>query len=458
MHIDLATPAARNPAAHAAAHDRAGWEASPLGWLYLDLNSYFASVEQQLQPRLRGRPVAVVPVMTDTTCAIAASYEAKAFGIKTGTPIWEAKQKCPGILLVPARHDIYVEFHHRILDEVDRHIPVEKVWSIDEMACRLMGPQRLEAEAVALARRIKRGLAENLGEYIRCSIGIAPNAYLAKVASDMQKPDGLVVLRPEELQDRLFRLHLRDLPGIGANMERRLNQAGIASVEALWHLPAHEARRIWGGVGGEDFLARLHGRQLQDVAQGRHSISHSHVLPPDLRSFASAELVVRRLAAKAGSRVRRLGYFARQLDVSVRFEDGGRHSQNARWADSFRLTETQDNFVILDAVGRLWRRLRQQEDTQRRLKKVGIALHDLAPANETTLDLFGGGSGFERDVAAAETRARLSAVLDGLNRKFGRDAVALGQLPEQRPGQLEGGFMGAKIAFNRIPERAEFKE
>ncbi|WP_298723517.1 hypothetical protein [uncultured Ferrovibrio sp.] len=442
--MDRAPP--HNPPAPSRASGRKTWEASSLGWLYLDLNSYFASVEQQLQPRLRGRPVAVVPVMTDTTCAIAASYEAKAFGIKTGTPIWEAKQKCPDIALVPARHDVYVDFHHRILDEVDRHIPVEKVWSIDEMACRLMGPQRLEAEAVVLAQRIKQGLLDNLGECIRCSIGIAPNAYLAKVASDMQKPDGLVVLRAEDLPGPLFKLKLRDLPGIGANMETRLRQAGIDTIETLWNLSARDARRIWGGVAGEDFLARLHGRQLQEVAQGRRSISHSHVLPPDLRSLGAAELVVRRLAAKAGSRVRRMGFFARQVDVSVRFENG------ERWADTFRLTETQDNFVILDGVSRLWRRLRQEE-RGRRLKKVGIVLHDLIAETETTLDLFGGGSGFERDISVAQTRAKLSGVLDQLNAKFGRDTVAIGQLPAEREG-----FMGAKIAFNRIPERAEFKE
>ena len=96
---------------------------APLRWLYVDFNSYFASVEQQLRPQLRGRPVAVVPVETDSTCAIAASYEAKAFGIKTGTPIYEAKKRCPDLVCVLADHSRYVDFHQRILEEVDRHIP-----------------------------------------------------------------------------------------------------------------------------------------------------------------------------------------------------------------------------------------------------------------------------------------------------------------------------------------------
>eukprot|EP01042_Synura_sphagnicola_P019476 gene19476-24654_t len=133
-----------------------------LRWLYLDMNSYFASCEQQDDPRLRGRPVIVVPVMSDYTCAIAASAEAKALGIKTGTGVKEAKEICPGLCVVEARPDRYVALHNRILEQVDMVIPIEKVCSIDEVACRLMGPQRLEAPARALGYRIQRRILENI--------------------------------------------------------------------------------------------------------------------------------------------------------------------------------------------------------------------------------------------------------------------------------------------------------
>jgi DNA polymerase-4 len=113
-----------------------------LHWLFFDLNSYFASVEQQENPALMGRPVAVVPMMTDSTCAIAASYEAKRYGIITGTKIYEAKQMCPDLVCVLARHDVYVDYHHRILEELENHIHISKVCSIDEAACRLIGAER----------------------------------------------------------------------------------------------------------------------------------------------------------------------------------------------------------------------------------------------------------------------------------------------------------------------------
>lgn len=118
-------------------------------------------------------------------------YEAKAFGIKTGTRIKDAKQMCPGLICVLANHEKYVEFHQRIVDEVNNHIPVTAVCSIDEVACELMDNESSVEQATKIALSIKKGLAKNIGEYVKCSIGIAPNRYLAKVATDINKPDGL---------------------------------------------------------------------------------------------------------------------------------------------------------------------------------------------------------------------------------------------------------------------------
>jgi DNA polymerase IV len=201
-----------------------------LRWLYVDFNSYFASVEQQLRPELRGKPIAVVPVETDSTSAIAASYEAKAFGVKTGTKIHEAKRLCPGLVCVLARHECYVDFHHRLIEEIERHLPVTSVCSIDEVACRLMDNEISVERSTEIAHSIKNGITSNIGRYMRCSIGIAANRYLAKVGTELQKPDGLVVLQASDLPQKLFSLKLRDLPGIGANIEHRIKLPGICRV------------------------------------------------------------------------------------------------------------------------------------------------------------------------------------------------------------------------------------
>ncbi len=165
-----------------------------VNWLFVDLNSYFASVEQQDRPELRGKPVGVVPMLADTTCCIAASYEAKAFGVRTGTIVADAKRMCPGIVLVEGRHELYVEYHHRVVEAVESCLPVTAVCSIDEMACRLIGRERPLLAAIELARKVKARIRERVGQMLRSSVGLATNRYLAKVASDMEKPDGLVAL------------------------------------------------------------------------------------------------------------------------------------------------------------------------------------------------------------------------------------------------------------------------
>jgi DNA polymerase IV len=184
----------------------------------------FASCEQQENPALRGKPVIVVQTPTDTAVAIAASYAAKGFGIKTGTLVREARQLCPDVITVQANHRLYTDYHERILKAVDTYMPVEKVCSIDEMACRLMGSERQVPVARALALKIKRALRDQFGECLTCSIGIAPNVFLGKVGSDLQKPDGLTVITKDNLPDVVLSLELQDIYGIGERTEQRLHR------------------------------------------------------------------------------------------------------------------------------------------------------------------------------------------------------------------------------------------
>ncbi len=423
-------------------------------WLFLDLNSYFASVEQQLEPRWRGRPLAVVPVMTETTCAIAASYEAKAFGVKTGTPIYEARKLCPDLVLAPARHDLYVEYHHKIVAEIDRHIPIERVCSVDEVACLLLGPQKRLTVALDLARAIKQGLRENLGPCIRASIGLAPNAFLAKVATNLEKPDGLVALIGRELPGRLLDLELRDIPGIGRNMERRLADAGVRDMAALWAQGPEDLKRIWGSVSGLRFHYSLHGRELPELETARRTLGHSQVLAPEMRSHDQARLVVRRLAMKSASRLRRLDYSTAALGFGLRFEGrryagGGSGSRSGgRWGGKLRVQRTQDSFLLLRAVESLWGRMLAETGVPiPRILKVSVTLFDLLPQAETTPDLF------PETTGGRAAQVALSRVIDDLNKRFGKDTVCLGAAP-----RALASYTGTKIAFTRIPDLAEFRE
>ncbi len=417
----------------------------PYKWLFLDLNSYFASVEQQENPALRGKPVIVVPMMTDATSAIAASREAKKFGITTGTKVYDAKRLCPSVRCVLARHDKYVEYHHKVLDEVIKHAPINKVWSVDELSSRLPPNKRTAEAATALALRLKAGLRDHVGEVITCSIGLAPNSYLAKVATDMQKPNGLVLLEPETMAEKLFTLSLRDLCGINVAMEARLHKAGIRSVEQLWHLNPKHARQIWGGVGGERFWYNLHGFEVPDLETNRSMVGHSRILDPDLRPVAQARLVARRLTIKAASRLRRMEMYATNFDLSVRGTD-----HEDRWSAGITISPSQDNFTFLRALDELWS-VMQTTFGKRNLKKVSVTMTGLCERGQITPDLFDQSSPSFQQLQ--KKNDKLSAVMDGLNKKYGSETIHLGISP-----QTSAGFVGTKIAFNRVPEMAEFSE
>ena len=401
-------------------------------WLFLDLNAFFASCEQQEAPALRGKPVIVVQTPAETAVAIAASYAAKAYGIKTGTVVREARRLCPAVIPVQANHQLYTGYHERILAAVDTCLPVEKVMSIDEMACRLMGTERQVDVARQLALKVKRALREQVGECLTCSIGIAPNVFLGKVGSDLQKPDGLVVISQDDLPEVLLRLELQEIYGIGARMEERLHRAGIFTVAELWQASPMRLRRVWGGINGLLFHQMLHGVDIQPPSSRfAKSMGHQHVLEPELRTRDGAADFARHLLTKAAERLRRGDYYCRRLGLHLSWvgDLGG-------WWDEVSFNETRDTGFLLGCLDQLWPRVPRTKPLS-----VGVVLLDLVPAAQHQPDLF---------EAASQRRQKLSPMIDRINDRYGRCAIGFGLLPPDVRG-----FKG-HAAFHRVPERWEF--
>ncbi len=408
-----------------------------LNWLFLDMDCYFASVEQQFQPALRGRPVGVIPVETDHTCCIAASTEAKQYGVKTGTRVKEARQLCPHIQLVKARPKFYIEIHHAIIRSVEHHVPIDKVYSIDEVAIRLLREQKQPKVAAALAEQIKDGLRADIGPFVTCSIGIAPTRLLAKTASDRRKPNGLMILDLPDLPHCFSGMPLNDFPGIGPSMFRRLQQHEVLTVEQLWSLSLSQTRQIWGGVQGEHWWHGLHGNDYPEPATRRRSMGHAHVLGPKWRSEAGAHAIMTRLLHKGAARLRHHGYWAHQLHARIKYES------DHVWYDRIGLPACQDTQTILESFSQLWRRRPALPACSDRLKpdrpkKVSITLTGLMPTASHSLLLF----------QEIERRDRLSQVIDRLNRRWGTHTVYFGGMHDTRHP------MEDKIAFGRVPDEA----
>lgn len=406
--------------------------------LYIDFDAFFANVEKQLDPDARSRPVGVTSLASENATLITCCYIAKASGVKRGMRVFEAKELCPDIVIKPARHDVYVNFHNRILEEVDRHLPITKVWSIDEVECTLIGRERMTG--VNLAHRIRAGLRDRIGASVTPSIGLGPNQFLAKVAAEMDKPNGLTILPPDALPGPLLALKLKDLPGISKGMSARLNHAGITSVQEFWDISAKHARKIWGNVEGERMWAQLHGYEVSRPSTTRRMFGHSRILSGEWQNPEKAEACLRLLTVKAAYRMRRENYTASAMSVSFKCGDR-RHGQQARFA------ACADDRTLTTHMHRLFHDALKYTGRHARIKSVSVMLSDIISVGERTGDLFEDGHSDEE----RSKWSRVTAMMDALNEKHNGCVIHLGPRPV-----IPGGYAGAKIAFGRVPDAGDF--
>lgn len=399
-----------------------------LNALYVDFNSYFASVEQQMVPELRGKPVGVLPVMAETTCCIAASYEAKKFGVKTGTVVRDARKLCPDMVFVQARPPLYIEYHHKLIEIVESCTHVEKVLSIDEMVCVLTGSQQVKDNALKLAAKIKRAINKQY-EFIHCSIGIAPNTFLAKLASNMQKPNGCVVIEQQDIPEKLYDLTPRHLTGIGKRMEERLNHFGLTTMQALYAANKQQLRAAWGSVEGERMYDKLRGIEVKWLSNERKSLGHSHVLPPELRTKVGAVSVLHRLLQKACVRLRSYELRTSKIHVRVKFIN------HPTWVIEANCSPTDNTLSITHIFETLWTNYPTKKIIP---QAVGISFSSFVGIHEYTVDLF--------ETEMIETNKKLNSTVDKLNSKYGKNTIYLG-------GSHNALYASqVKIAFNYVPD------
>lgn len=420
--------------------------------LHVDLNSFFASVEQQIHPEYRNKPLAVVPTFADTTCAIAASYEAKDLGIKTGTRVAEMKRLCPEIIMVEGDHTTYTKYSKAISDAIELVCPVAHHPSIDEVVCELLGREQEPPRARQIALDIKQAIKEKVGETLRCSIGMAPNRYLAKIASDMQKPDGLIGLLPSQLPRAIAHLELRDLPGVGARTEAMLHSKGITTMSQLLALDRKGMHNVWNSVWGDRLYHWLRGHATGDdgapiPGDMQKSLGHSHVLAPEHRSPQGAWSVAHKLLHKAAMRLRMEKMCTGSLALTLRYAltrdqaaslpKTKKHNSgitHTGWGLEARFATCQDTLTLLEVLKQLWSQAPTDELHQKPFF-VGVTLGRLIYESEQQPTLFGD----------ADRRGELASTMDKLNQKYGHTTLHFaGMLPARDSAPT-------RIAFTQIP-------
>lgn len=377
------------------------------------MNAFFASVEQRHNPQLQGKPIAVIG-SASRTVILTASYEARAFGVKTGQTTWEARRLCPQLILVPTSNRLYSATSQQIIAILRDYTPLVEVFSIDEAFLDIGGSLRLFGPAEQIARQIKERIREELG--LNCSIGIAPNKLLAKLASDLQKPDGLVIVQPDQVARLLEAMPVGELCGIGRATARQLSLMGIRSCGQLGRFPLDLLTRRFGVVGRR---LQLMGQGVDDApvvpeeeAAEVQSVGHSMTFSHDLEGDDEIRAKLLQLAEMVGRRARRYGVSGRTVTLTVRYADFSTFSRQQRQPEPL---------TISDDLYRAGLRILDELELEQPVRLLGITLSTLQRTSEQ-LPLF------------PEQRRKLQATvaMDAVNNRYGDFTVMQGSLLNQQ--------------------------
>lgn len=386
--------------------------------LHLDVNSYFATLEQQAHPNLRGKPIGVAGKgKGERTVVCAASIEAKTFGVKSGMAVWEALRLCPQLIIIPATYDRYSFTSKRIFDLMERFGPKVDVFSIDEAFLELDSDIGWD-DARIIAKRIKALIRQEIGEWVSVSVGVSYGKTLAKLASEMQKPDGLTVIRPEDFPRIANITPIEELCGVGFRLRPRLNRLGITTIAELGATPKDMLIAIFGphtgswlhsiGNGVDDGIVH----SWRSLPQEK-SIGHSYTLPHNISNMADVKKVLLLLSERVGVRLRAKHLVGRTVLAYLRFEDGSgwgeRHTQKEYLLDGYQ-------------IYRAGERLLNGASSLKPVRQVGITVSDLASEYEATAPLFEG----------SRANEQLTHAVDKINNRWGEWTVHRGILHKIR--------------------------
>lgn len=391
--------------------------------MHIDLNSCFATVEQQARPMLRGRPVAIVNRRTEHTMIVTASYEAKKQGIVLGTKLKEAKKLCPGLVGLESDPPKYRFVYHRLLDIMRDYSAHVTMKSIDEGVIDFHhAPESIKARGMeSIGREIKQRLKDEIGCAMRCNIGIATNRFLAKTAASLHKPDGLDIITHENLRDVYATLKLTDLTGIAHHNERRLNTVGIYTpLEFLDASSQTLHSMVFKSICGEQWHQRLRGWEVDDVEHDLKSAGRQYVLESRHLSYEEILQRLHHLCESTGQKLRSQDKVARGVMVwattysqdpgTPNTQGGWEIRRGSRYWHSRRMASMP--FFSDQAIYAQAEQLFHAAPMN--IRSIGVTVYELSDDNDPQLSFFG-------DEIARERR--VTSAIDEINDRYGRRVI-----------------------------------
>lgn len=402
--------------------------------LFIDMNSFFASCEQQVNYHLRGRPVGVCVYTGYNGCIIAPSIEAKKRGIKTGMRLPEAMELCPEFVPIEAHSKRYKDFHVKIMNVLKKYADNVVPKSIDEAVVNLHGYKFVYKDMTELAKKIKYDIKNEVGEWLKCSIGIAPNAFLAKLASDIQKPDGLTIITPQNIDEVLEKLTLQDLPGIASGMEARLNKGGVFTPLQLRHTKPEVLERICKSVVGIHWHYRLNFKEIDMASTEQKSFSAMRNISADQRKNTDTLMdILMSMCMKVEERMVKQVLYCKKIYVTIKY------TTDYRWDDDFKIGEPiQDGMEIFKIIKKRMAKFVADNQCEPiiniNVRSVGVTISDLVDANLVQYTLFENNQKIDK----------LRKTIYEIKSKFGNDILLKGAQ------MAESGMARDVIAFNHI--------
>jgi DNA polymerase-4 len=381
--------------------------------LHADMDAFYASVEQLDRPELRGRPV-LVGGDRPRAVVCAASYEARKFGCRSAQPMSVARRMCPQAVVVPTRFARYHEVSEAMFAILHDVSPLVEPLSVDEAFVDLTGTERLLGPAVEVARGIRRRIQAELG--VTASVGVAPNKFLAKLASDLDKPDGLTIVAPDRVNEVLDPLPIERMWGVGPATASRFHALGVRTIGALRAWTEERLTREFGAVSARHFAQLARGDDDRDVVPDSQakSVGQEETFEVDVEDAAEVREVLLAQAEAVGRRVRRHGMRARGVTVKIRYGDFETITRSATLEQATDLTD-----ALRTAAAGLFDRW--AESSFRPVRLIGMTAGRLSE-DGAQLALFG--------AAETERKRRLDRTLDSLHDRFGSRAIRRG--PPQR--------------------------
>ena len=370
--------------------------------LYIDLNSCFATIEQQSRPMLRGRPVAITNRLVPNSCIIAASYEAKAKGVKVGMRTREANALCPDLIYAETEPDKYIFVHQKLRKIMSDYSLAVTMKSIDEGVIDLsQAPAHIYTrDRHELGLEIKQRLKAEIGCHMRCNVGIASNRFLAKLAGELHKPDGLDEITPDNQRKIFATLKLTDLPGINVRMEARLNAVGIFT--PLQFLDADEmtlVKLVCKSIDGHKWYRRLRGIEVDDYASDIKTVGRQYVMDSKTLTRPETEARILHLAEDVGYRLRSKELYARGVYLWVFGLDGVYYHRQIILREAINT-----DHAIAEVARQLFRALPSP------VRIAGITLYKLQTSPDAQLSF---------DQPAKDSAAAICDATDAINHRFG---------------------------------------